>query len=126
MSKFFALHELLTTTPLWFGVGYLFGVAMRPVRVELALSRRAKAIQSGRQWNASAYAWGSLQSSRKLIHYAVPIGPIAFLWNTSTQELDTSVEVEGSHTWNSADTSVFASNIPQHCQEVPIVRKERF
>jgi hypothetical protein len=46
--------ELLTSTPLWFGGGYVFGVALRPVRVEARLkpelSKLSRDIPSGRQW----------------------------------------------------------------------------
>jgi hypothetical protein len=53
--------ELLTSTPLWFGGGYLFGVAMRPVRVE---ARAFETNQGYPVWQAmeeSAYAWGALK-----------------------------------------------------------------
>jgi hypothetical protein len=55
-------YELLTNTPLWFGGGYLFGVAMRPVRVE---ARAFETIHGYPIWQAmdeSAYAWGALKS----------------------------------------------------------------
>ncbi len=54
-------YELLTSTPLWFGGGYLFGVAMRPVRVE---ARAFETIHGYPIWQAmeeSAYAWGALK-----------------------------------------------------------------
>ena len=54
--------ELLTSTPLWFGGGYLFGVALRPVRVE---ARAFETIQGYPIWqamDASAYAWGALKA----------------------------------------------------------------
>lgn len=53
--------ELLTSTPLWFGGGYLFGVALRPVRVE---ARAFETVQGYPIWQAmdeSAYAWGALK-----------------------------------------------------------------
>jgi len=53
--------ELLTSTPVWFGGGYLFGVAFRPVRVE---ARAFETIQGYPIWQAmdeSAYAWGALK-----------------------------------------------------------------
>jgi hypothetical protein len=53
--------ELLTSTPLWFGGGYLFGIAMRPVRVE---TRAFETVQGYPIWQAmdeSAYAWGALK-----------------------------------------------------------------
>ena len=55
-------YELLTSTPLWFGGGYLFGVAMRPVRVE---ARAFETVQGYPIWQAmdeSAYAWGALKT----------------------------------------------------------------
>ena len=54
-------YELLTSTPLWFGGGYLFGVAMRPVRVE---ARAFETVQGYPIWQAmdeSAYAWEALK-----------------------------------------------------------------
>jgi hypothetical protein len=54
-------YELLTSTPLWFGGGYLFGVAMRPVRVEV---RAFETVQGYPLWQAmdqSAYAWEALK-----------------------------------------------------------------
>jgi hypothetical protein len=54
--------ELLTSTPLWFGGGYVFGVALRPVRVE---ARAFETIQGYPIWQAmdqSAYAWGALKT----------------------------------------------------------------
>lgn len=53
--------ELLTSTPLWFGGGYVFGVAMRPVRVE------ARAYETNQGWpiwqamEESVYARGALK-----------------------------------------------------------------
>ena len=54
-------YELLTSTPLWFGGGYLFGVAMRPVRVE---ARAFETVQGYPIWQAmeeSVYARGALK-----------------------------------------------------------------
>ena len=54
--------ELLTSTPLWFGGGYLFGIALRPVRVE---ARAFETFQGYPIWQAmdeSAYAWGALKT----------------------------------------------------------------
>lgn len=54
--------ELLTSTPLWFGGGYLFGVSMRPVRVE---ARAYETVQGWPIWQAmeeSIYAWGALKA----------------------------------------------------------------
>ena len=54
--------ELLTSTPLWFGGGYMFGVALRPVRIE---ARAFETTQGYPIWQAmgeSAYAWGALKT----------------------------------------------------------------
>jgi hypothetical protein len=54
--------ELLTSTPLWFGGGYLFGVSMRPVRVE---ARAFETVQGYPIWQAmeeSVYAWSALKT----------------------------------------------------------------
>jgi hypothetical protein len=54
-------YELLTSTPLWFGGGYVFGVAFRPVRVE---ARAFETRQGDPIWQAmdeSAYARGALK-----------------------------------------------------------------
>ena len=54
--------ELLTSTPLWFGGGYLFGIALRPVRVE---ARAFETVQGYPIWQAmdeSVYAWGALKT----------------------------------------------------------------
>jgi hypothetical protein len=53
--------ELATSTPLWFGGGYLFGVSFRPVRVE---ARAFETVQGYPIWQCmeeSAYAWGALK-----------------------------------------------------------------
>jgi hypothetical protein len=54
--------ELLTSTPLWFGGGYVFGIALRPVRVE---ARAFETVHGYPVWQAmdeSAYAWGALKA----------------------------------------------------------------
>ncbi len=54
--------NLLTSTPVWFGGGYLFGIAFRPVRVE---ARAFDTVQGYPIWQAmdeSVYAWGALKS----------------------------------------------------------------
>lgn len=54
--------ELLTSTPLWFGGGYVFGIALRPVRVE---ARAFETVQGYPIWQAmdeSVYAWGALKT----------------------------------------------------------------
>jgi len=53
--------ELATSTPLWFGGGYLFGVSFRPVRIE---ARAFETVQGYPVWQSmeeSAYAWGALK-----------------------------------------------------------------
>ena len=54
-------YELLTSTPLWFGGGYLFGVAMRPVRVEARAFETVQGYPIWQAMDASAYAWGALK-----------------------------------------------------------------
>ena len=53
--------ELLTSTPLWFGGGYLFGVAMRPVRVEARAFETSQGYPVWQAMEESAYAWGALK-----------------------------------------------------------------
>ena len=53
--------ELLTSTPVWFGGGYLFGVAFRPVRVE---ARAVDPLDGGSVWKeteVAIYARGRLK-----------------------------------------------------------------
>ena len=53
--------ELLTSTPVWFGGGYLFGVAFRPVRLE---ARALETVEGYPVWQAmeeSVYAWNELK-----------------------------------------------------------------
>ncbi len=54
-------YELLTSTPLWFGGGYLFGVAMRPVRVEARAFETSQGYPVWQAMEESAYAWGALK-----------------------------------------------------------------
>ncbi len=54
-------YELLTSTPLWFGGGYLFGVAMRPVRVEARAFETSTGYPVWQAMEESAYAWGALK-----------------------------------------------------------------
>lgn len=54
--------ELLTSTPLWFGGGYLFGVALRPVRVEARAFETVQGYPIWQAMDASAYAWGALKT----------------------------------------------------------------
>jgi hypothetical protein len=53
--------ELLTSTPLWFGGAYVFGAALRPVRVE---ARAIETMQGSPVWQdmeVAFYAWGELK-----------------------------------------------------------------
>ena len=53
--------ELLTSTPVWFGGGYLFGVAFRPVRVEASA---VDPIDGDTVWHdteIAIYLWGRLK-----------------------------------------------------------------
>ena len=54
--------ELLTGTPLWFGGGYLFGVALRPVRVEARAFETVHGYPIWQAMDASAYAWRTLKT----------------------------------------------------------------
>ncbi len=54
--------ELLTNTPLWFGGGYLFGVAMRPVRVEARAFETITGYPIWQTMDASVYAWSALKA----------------------------------------------------------------
>jgi len=54
--------ELLTSTPVWFGGGYLFGVAFRPVRVEARAFETAQGYPIWQSMEESAYAWGALKA----------------------------------------------------------------
>ncbi len=53
--------ELLTSTPLWFGGGYLFGVSMRPVRVEMRALETRHGYPIWQAMDESAYSWGALK-----------------------------------------------------------------
>ena len=53
--------ELLTSTPLWFGGGYLFGVAFRPVRVEARAFETNEGLPIWQSMDESAYAGGALK-----------------------------------------------------------------
>ena len=54
-------YELLTSTPLWFGGGYLFGVAMRPVRVEARAFETSQGYPIWQSMEESVYAWSALK-----------------------------------------------------------------
>ena len=55
-------YELLTSTPLWFGGGYLFGVAMRPVRVEARAFETTQGYPIWQSMEESVYAWSALKA----------------------------------------------------------------
>ena len=54
--------ELLTSTPLWFGGGYVFGIALRPVRVEARAFETVHGYPVWQSMDESAYAWGALKA----------------------------------------------------------------
>lgn len=54
--------ELLTSTPLWFGGGYMFGVALRPVRVEARAFETRQGYPIWQAMDESAYAWVALKT----------------------------------------------------------------
>jgi hypothetical protein len=54
--------DVLTSAPIWFGGGYLFGVAFRPVRVE---ARAFETLQGYPIWQTTeeaVYAWSALKT----------------------------------------------------------------
>ena len=54
--------DVLTSAPIWFGGGYLFGVAFRPVRVE---ARAFETVQGYPIWQTmeeAMYAWSALKT----------------------------------------------------------------
>ena len=54
--------DLLTSAPIWFGGGYLFGVAFRPVRAE---ARAFETLQGYPIWQTmeeAVYAWSALKT----------------------------------------------------------------
>lgn len=54
-------YELLTSTPLWFGGGYLFGVSMRPVRVEARAFETHQGYPIWQVMEESVYARAALK-----------------------------------------------------------------
>ena len=54
--------ELLTSTPVWFGGGYVFGVAFRPVRVEARAFETVRGYPIWQAMEESVYAWTALKS----------------------------------------------------------------
>lgn len=53
--------ELLTSTPVWFGGGYLFGISFRPVRVEARAFDTVQGEQVWKEAESSAYARDALK-----------------------------------------------------------------
>ena len=53
--------EMLTSVPLWFGGGYFFGVAMRPVRVEVRAFETRQGYPIWQAMEESVYARGALK-----------------------------------------------------------------
>ena len=53
--------ELLTSTPVWFGGGYLFGVALRPVRVEARTYETGLGYPIWQEMEIALYAWRLLK-----------------------------------------------------------------
>lgn len=53
--------ELLTSTPVWFGGGYLFGVAFRPVRVEASAIDPINGTVVWHDTEVAVYVWGRLK-----------------------------------------------------------------
>lgn len=53
--------ELATSTPAWFGGGYLFGVAFRPVRVEAQAVETQQGLEVWSDWEVAAYVRGRLE-----------------------------------------------------------------
>ena len=53
--------ELLTNSAIFFGGGYLFGIALRPVRVEARAFETLQGYPIWQSMDASAYAWGTLK-----------------------------------------------------------------
>jgi hypothetical protein len=53
--------ELLTSVPLWFGGGYVFGITMRPVRVEARAFETRRGYPIWQDMDESVYARGALK-----------------------------------------------------------------
>jgi len=54
-------YELLTSTPVWFGGGYLFGVAFRPVRVEAMAVDPIDGEAVWKETEVAVYLWKRLK-----------------------------------------------------------------
>jgi hypothetical protein len=53
--------DVLTSAPIWFGGGYLFGIAFRPVRVEARAYETVQGYPVWQDMEATAYTWGRLR-----------------------------------------------------------------
>ena len=53
--------EVLTNSAIFFGGSYLFGIALRPVRVEARAFETVQGYPLWQMMDASAYAWGALK-----------------------------------------------------------------
>ena len=53
--------EVLTNSAIFFGGGYLFGIALRPVRVEARAFETVQGYPIWQMMDASAFAWGALK-----------------------------------------------------------------
>ncbi len=53
--------DVLTSAPVWFGGGYVFGVAFRPVRVQARAYETRQGHPIWQAMEAAAYAWGKLK-----------------------------------------------------------------
>ncbi|MGH7205089.1 MAG: hypothetical protein ACREI2_02645 [Nitrospiraceae bacterium] len=86
--------ELLTSTPVWFGGGYLFGVAFRPVRVEASAIDPLNGAVVWHDTEVAIYVWGRLKEvpeedrKKKEIQLRLNL-------TTATEELGDSLMDEG-------------------------------
>jgi len=54
--------DVLTSAPIWFGGGYLFGVAFRPVRVEARAFETLEGYPIWQSMEEAVYAWSALKT----------------------------------------------------------------
>lgn len=54
--------DLLTSAPVWFGGGYLFGIALRPVSVEARAYETRQGYPIWQDMETAMYAWGALRA----------------------------------------------------------------
>jgi hypothetical protein len=54
--------DVLTSAPIWFGGGYLFGVAFRPVRVEARVFETLQGYPIWQTMEEAIYAWSALKT----------------------------------------------------------------